>query len=199
MATETEIKIRLNDLEGFRRRLASMECPLLSPRHFEDNYLLDFPDGRMFERRSLLRVRLAANKAWMTYKGPPKLEGIFKTREELEIEVQSGSVALRILENLGMRVWFRYQKHRQEYAMTVPGKPEEKVHLALDETPVGNYVEFEGSEDGIRKTAEAMGFNESMFLQASYYALYAQYCGDRGESPGDMVFPDEQTVKNLPI
>ena len=199
MATETEIKVRLNDLEGFRRRLASMECPLLSSRHFEDNYLLDFTDRRMAERRSLMRVRFAENRAWITYKGPPQVESIFKIREELETEVEDGSAALRILESLGLRVWFRYQKYRQEHALTVPGKREERIHLALDETPVGNYAEFEGSEDGIRNTAEALGFNESMFLRASYYALYMQYCSDRGESPGDMVFPDEQIMKNLPI
>jgi adenylate cyclase class 2 len=148
---------------------------------------------------SLVRVRLAEEKAWVTYKGPPRPDSIFKTREELEIEVENGAIALQILENIGMHVWFRYQKYRQEYALSVPGRPEEKVHLALDETPIGNYAEFEGSEDGVRATASALGFAESKFLRASYYSLYAQYCSERGESPGHMLFPVEQAVKNLPI
>ena len=199
MAIETEIKVRLTDIEAFRRQVASAGYPQLSERHFEDNYLLDFSDSRMNTRMSLLRVRIAQGKAWITYKGPPRPDGVFKTREELEVAVEDGLVALQILEHLDMRVRFRYQKYRQEYALCVPGKPEERVHLALDETPVGNYVEFEGSEDGIRATAAAMGFEQSRFLRGSYYSLYMRYCDERGESPGDMVFPEGQTMKNLPI
>ncbi len=199
LAIETEIKVRLTDIELVRRRLSSKECRLLSDRHFEDNYLLDFPDGRMNARLSLLRVRLAQGRAWVTYKGPPKAEGIFKTREELEMSVEDGSTAMRILENLEMRVWFRYQKYRQEFAFSAPGTAEEAVRVALDETPVGNYAEFEGSESGIRVAASAMGFEESSFLRGSYYSLYLHYCEERGEPPGHMVFRDEQAVKNIPI
>ena len=199
MAIETEIKVRVTDPEAFRRRLETAGCSLLSPRHFEDNYLLDFPDGRMHACMSLVRVRQAGKKAWITYKGPPRPDGVFKTREELEIEVENGSVALEILLKLGMQVSFRYQKYRQEYALSLPGKPGESVHVALDETPIGAYAEFEGSEDGIRTIAAALGFEEPKFLRASYYSLYQQFCSEMGESAGDMVFPADQPVKNLPI
>lgn len=199
MAIETEIKIRLTDLDAFRRLLRAVEHLLVSPRHFEDNYLLDFPDGRMNALMSLVRVRVTENRAWVTYKGPPRAEGIFKTREELETPVEDGAVALRILQNLGMQVWFRYQKYRQEYDLRVPGNPAERIHLALDETPVGIYAEFEGSENGIRAAAAALGISESKFIRVSYYSLYREFCSERGESPSHMVFPEEQPAKNLPI
>ncbi len=199
MAIETEIKVRLSDPAAFRSQVTAKDCSLLSARHFEDNYLLDFADGRMHARMSLLRVRIAGDRAWITYKGPPRAEGIFKTREELEVEVENGARVLRILEMLGLQVSFRYQKYRQEFAVPVQGTPGESVHVALDETPVGNFVEFEGSESGIRAAAGAMGIDESKFLRASYYSLYLQYCSERGESPSHMVFPEEQPAKNLPI
>ncbi len=175
-----------------------MECSVLAPRHFEDNFLLDFEDRRLAAATMLLRVRLAEGRAWLTYKGPPRPQGIYKVREELEVPVGDGSIAVQILLSLGMRVWFRYQKYRQEYALTVPGQTAAEVHLALDETPIGNYAELEGPEESIRLVAGAMGFDESRFSRASYYSLYAQYCRDRGESPGYMVFPGGQAGGDVP-
>ncbi len=198
MAVETEIKVRLAAPELFRRQVASVSR-LLHPRHFEDNYLLDFPDGRMKSRLSLLRIRLVQGRAWMTYKGPPQPEGIFKIREELETSIEDGSVALQVFAKLDLHVWFRYQKYREEYAVPVQGKPVEEVLLALDETPVGAYAEFEGSVEAIRTAAAALGFDESKFLRASYYSLYLQHCAERGEKPGDMVFPGEAREKSLPV
>jgi adenylate cyclase class 2 len=199
LAIETEIKVRLTDPVAFRRLLHGLEHSSVSERHFEDNYLLDFPDGRMNSLSSLVRVRLTESRSWLTYKGPPQAGGVFKTREELETPVEDGAVALQILQNLGMQIWFRYQKYRQEYDLRVPGNPLERVHLALDQTPVGSFAEFEGSEEGIRATAAAMGLSESGFIRTSYYTLYREYCSERGESPGHMVFPEGPSAANQPI
>ena len=53
MAIETEIKLRVGDLEALRRRLQLLNATLLSGRHFEDNYALDHEDGRIRRRGSL--------------------------------------------------------------------------------------------------------------------------------------------------
>ncbi len=198
MAVETEIKVRLAAPELFRRQVASVSR-MLHPRHFEDNYLLDFADGRMKSRMSLLRIRLAQGKAWMTYKGPPQPEGIFKVREELETSIEDAAAALEVFARLDLHVWFRYQKYREEYAVPVQGRPVEEVRLAVDETPVGAYAELEGSVDAIRTAAAVLGLDESMFLRASYYSLYLQHCAERGEKPGDMVFPAEARGMSLPV
>jgi predicted adenylyl cyclase CyaB len=185
VSIETEIKLKITDLRGFCLQLNALNPDVLSARHFEDNHLLDFPDQKLKSAQCLLRIRFAEGRGFLTYKGPPLPEGIFKTREELETKLQSGAVALQIFEQIGMRVWFRYQKYRREFAL-------DRVHVAVDETPIGDYVEFEGSEEGIRNLAQRMEIAESQFLRTSYYALYLDYCRQRGETPQFMIFKDSR-------
>jgi adenylate cyclase class 2 len=181
VSIETEIKIRVADPAGFCRQLDLLNPGILSARHFEDNYIFDFVDGSLQSRKCLLRVRLAAGRCFLTYKGPPRQEGIFKTREELETGIEDATMLLQILEGIGMRIGFRYQKYRREF--TLHG-----VHVAVDETPIGNYAEIEGSEDGIRELARNLGIAESHFLRQSYYALYLEHCRNNGVAPQFMVF-----------
>jgi adenylate cyclase class 2 len=126
-------------------------------------------------------VRYASSHSFLTFKGPPKAESIFKTREELETGLEDGGIACQIFERLGLRLWFRYQKYRREFRV-------DEVLVAVDETPVGNYVEFEGSEEGIHTLARKMGIDPSQFLKSSYYSLYLERCRERGQTPGYMVF-----------
>lgn len=189
MTIETEIKIRISNFPEFRRQVDALGGVLISPRHFEDNHIFDFEDARIRQGQCLIRVRSSGGKCFLTFKGPPKPEGPFKTREELETEVGSATIAREILERLGMKALFRYQKLREEYRVLSRGRTGAPVCLSLDETPIGNYAELEGSEQGIRELAECMGFSESLFLRASYYFLYIEYCRERGESQGNMVFP----------
>ena len=189
MSIETEVKVVLVDSGEFQRRLNLLSRVSSSARHFEDNYLLDFPDGRIRSQMGLIRVRLTDEANFLTFKGQPLPSEVFKSREELETTVADGTMALRILEQLGLRVWFRYQKYRQEFTVPSGRRPADEVHIAVDRTPIGDFVEFEGSEDGIRDIAGMLGFEESQFLQDSYYSLYVRYCRDRGEPVTNMIFP----------
>lgn len=184
VSIETEIKIKIEDPADFCRRLEILNPNILSARHFEDNLLLDFPDAKLQTRHCLLRIRFTAGtQGILTFKGSPRPGGIFKTREELETSVEDGATALRILQNIGMRIGFRYQKYRREYEA-------EGVHVAVDETPIGNYVEIEGAEADIRNLARRLSFEEIQFIRLSYYSLYLEYCRERGETPHFMVFKD---------
>jgi adenylate cyclase, class 2 len=181
LSVETEIKISIEDVADFCRRLQSLNAGVLSARHFEDNYVLDFPDQKLKAVQCLLRLRFAEDRSILTYKGPPCPEGVFKTREELETGLQDGATMLEVLKHIGLRIFFQYQKYRREFEL-------DGVHIAVDETPVGNYVEFEGSEEGIRNLASRMDFKESQFLRSSYYSLYLDYCRIKGMTPGLMIF-----------
>jgi adenylate cyclase class 2 len=188
MPIETEIKLSMEDPDRFRRRLELAGAVLVAPRHFEDNHVFDFPDCGLRSRGCLLRLRVTSAQTILTYKGPAQPGGPFKSREELETTVSNAAETMTILNHLGLRVWFRYQKFREEYTLTVKEYPEAEVHVALDQTPLGFYAELEGSPQCIRALATRMGFNEREFIRDSYYSLYVRWCERSGVDPGDMVF-----------
>jgi hypothetical protein len=73
-----------------------------------------------------------------------------KLRDELETMVSDGPLLVRLLGELGFQVGFRYEKYREEFILN-------DVIVAVDETPVGTFIEIEGSAEGIRATATALG------------------------------------------
>ena len=188
MTIETEIKLQLDDPEQFRRGLERVDAVLREARHFEDNYVFDFPDGRIRSRGCLLRIRVTPIRSVLTFKGPAQPDGRFKTREELETTVMDAAEVMKIFEQIGFVVWFRYQKFREEYTLAVKQCPQPEVHVALDQTPLGFYAELEGSPPSIRALAAQMGFKEEEFIRDSYYSLYIRSCRRTGADPGQMVF-----------
>ena len=181
MSIETEVKIRIKSAEDFIGLALSHGAERVSERNLEDNILFDFPDGSLRLARCVLRVRSVNGHGVLTYKGAPLSDVIFKSREELETGVESPEMAIEIFERIGLRLQFRYQKYRQEFALG-------GVHVAVDETPIGNYAELEGTEDSIFNLAKKLCISESKFIRQSYYALYVDYCGERKIAPQSMIF-----------
>lgn len=171
----------IDSADAFCERLTPFRPEPISVRHFEDNYLLDFSDLRLRSAQCALRVRFAEGRSLLTFKGRPQPDGRFKSREEIELEVADGAAMLQVLERLDMKVGFRYQKHRREFMVG-------EVRVAVDETPIGPYVEFEGTEEGILSLSARMGIPETEFIRLSYYSLYLEACRNRGETPGFMIF-----------
>jgi adenylate cyclase class 2 len=188
MADETEVKIQVSDLEKLREKLLDLNAQVLSDRHFEENSVLDTQEGRLRADACLLRVRKTKGKESVTFKGPPRPSVVFKSREESETVVESADTMLKIFKQIGMEVWFRYEKYREEFSVPVSSGPPGEILVALDATPIGDYAELEGSEEGIREVAKKLGLGESQFLRDSYYSLFVRFCRERGEEPKHMVF-----------
>jgi adenylate cyclase class 2 len=180
---EREIKLRFDTPEAARAAVLAAGATPLRGRRLQEDCLLDTADNALQQRRSVLRVRMESGKSLLTFKGPVQPSSM-KLREELETVIGDGMLMLRMLEELGFRVWFRYQKYREEYAL-------QDVIVAVDETPVGTYVELEGGERGIDATAEALGRRPAEYLLDSYRGLFLQHCSERGLHPTDMLFADE--------
>ena len=106
------------------------------------------------------------------------LPGPLKVREEIETEAESSAALLAILAAVGYTPVFRYEKYREEYAAT-------GVVVAVDETPIGAFVELEGEPAAIYALAAQLGFAPAEFVTASYRTLFVAAGG-----PGsDMLFP----------
>ena len=117
-----------------------------------------------------------------TFKGPP-LAARHKTREELEVNLSSAATCGLILQRLGYQPAFRYEKYRTEYRL-----PGTSGIATLDETPIGVYLELEGSPRWIDRMARRLGFREQDYITASYGRLYLEWCAARQATPGHMVF-----------
>ena len=179
---EREIKLRFGSAEEARAAiLATSATPLLG-RRLQEDALLDTDDEQLRRRRCVLRVRIENGKSRLTFKGPVQ-PGAMKMREEIETVAGDGMMLLRVLEEVGLHVWFRYQKYREEFA-------HEDVIVAIDETPVGVFVEIEGGEQGIASMAEALGRTQADYILDSYRGLFLKHREAFGLSGADMVFAE---------
>ena len=104
-----------------------------------------------------------------------------KVREELETTINDGELFLRILLKAGWNVSFRYQKYRKEFQ-------KDDVVIAVDETPVGTYIELEGKESTITHLARTLGRTSDDYVIASYRQLYVDHCRKTNTPIGNMVF-----------
>ncbi len=188
MSIETEVKVRVENLDGFLQKLEVLSPWVLTERHFEDNFILDDSSRSLASRRSLIRVRLTSRGSWLTFKGPPDPSGLFKRREELESVLGDGRNVIAIFRRIGLRVSFRYQKYRREFKVVTGPAPGDEIHVALDETPIGIFAELEGSEAGIKKAARKLAISQNRFLRDSYASLYFQYCAERHQPARHMTF-----------
>lgn len=166
---EIEIKLRLSDVDKMRESLLLMGFSIRTDRSFEDNHVYDFAGHSLRFRDCLLRIRDYAGKTIVTFKGPAQPSSQFKIREEIEAETTPAGAIHRILGALELKVVFRYQKYRTEF---LGNWGEHSVHLMLDETPIGNYLEIEGDQAGIDAVALALGFECEDYITESYLALF---------------------------
>jgi len=180
LALEREIKLRFDSADEARAKILALGATPLRGRRLQEDALLDTDDEQLRRQRSTLRVRCEGGKSLLTYKGPV-LPGLVKIRDEFETVVADGEVLLTILEQLGLHVWFRYEKFREEFSA-------DDVVMAVDETPVGVFVELEGGEAAIHATARALGKTVDDYLTDSYRFLYLQHRDANGLAGHDMVF-----------
>jgi adenylate cyclase class 2 len=178
---EREIKLRFDSPEAARSAVTGIGAVPLRARRLQEDALLDTAAGYLRDRRSALRVRIESGRSLVTLKGPVQAGSAMKLREELETPVGDGALLLRILEAIGFSVWFRYQKYREEFTI-------DDVIIAVDETPVGTFVEIEGGDRGIAATAQALGRGPADYLVDSYRALFLQQCERDGLKATDMLF-----------
>ena len=166
-----------------RRRLRALGFERTTPRLFERNLLFDRLDGALRKAGRVLRVRSKGRQWWLTWKAPASRQGRHKVREELEIETSHGERMTQILGRLGYFPVFEYQKYRTEYQ-----RPGRKGLALVDETPIGDFLELEGSPAWIDGVAARLGFTPQDYVIESYVALYLAECARRGARLGNMVF-----------
>jgi adenylate cyclase class 2 len=191
---EIEIKLRVANVPELIRKLSRLRAKCTG-RVLERNALFDTPDSDFRRRGRLLRVRTESpapsglipgglRRQVITSKVRFPTSRAARYKQNLEREAELGSKRDRpaALRFLGFRPGFRYEKYRATFRL--PG-----LHLDLDETPVGVFLELEGAPRVIDRVARALGFSRRDYNRDTYWDLYAAECRRRGRFPGNMLFP----------
>jgi adenylate cyclase class 2 len=177
MPIETEIKFRVTDLSALAERLESAGFRMETPRSFESNTLYDTPDRQLRARTEILRIRSYAGHWTLTHKRLPGPSGSgpghpnsdrHKHRVETETSVEHGGALAELFFSLGLVAAFRYEKWRTEWT-------DREGHCVIDETPIGNYAELEGSSDWIDRAAQRLGIDPAKYITLSYGRLFDQW------------------------
>jgi adenylate cyclase, class 2 len=186
--TETEIKLLWQgSAEEARALIERHGYALLSPRTLESDQLFDLRSSALRQSDQILRLRRTSSAeegqhAVVTYKGCASRE-IYKSREEIEFDVSDPDAFTLVLERLGYHPGFRYEKYRTKFkAYGEPGL------IAIDETPIGVYLELEGPRAWIDSTAAHLGFPAERFSTASYAGLYREHLKGHPDAPPNMTF-----------
>ena len=166
---EAKIPLETGQLESIRARLIGMGARQLSPPLEEENFLMDFPDGRLRKAGQALRIRRYGQKAILTFKGRILHHESLKRREELETEITDAETLAQVLRRIGLEISFRYAKIRETYQVETGA---ESLSVCLDQTPIGAFVEIEGREESILQLAREFGWTD--FIRESYVELYRE-------------------------
>lgn len=181
---EIEIKLRAPDPESASELLLTSGFSIQRERLHETNVLYDTADRKLREAGEMLRLREAAPRSILTFKGAG-IPGRHKSREELELDLSSARTFEQILSRLGFEPIFRYEKFRTEF-----GRDDSPGTVTLDETPIGTFLELEGDPEWIDDTAAGLGFREEDYITSSYGRLYLEWCSEHKRLPGDMTWAD---------
>jgi adenylate cyclase, class 2 len=179
---EREIKLRVRDAAVARDAIIRIGATPLKGRRLQEDCLLDAPNELLRERRSVLRIRIEQGRALCTFKGPVQPSRM-KLREERETVVSDGETLLYIFRQMGFEVWFRYEKYREEFGAA-------DAVIALDETPIGTFIEVEGGEQAIVDIATALGYSADDYVLDSYRGLWAAHCDREKVTKRDMTFDE---------
>jgi adenylate cyclase class 2 len=184
MPVETEIKFRVDDLSGLSQRLHRNGFRLQTERSFESNVLYDTPGRSMRARTEILRIRHYAGHCLLTHKRLPDAgpgEDRHKHRIETETDVSDGEALAHVFLSLGLVAAFRYEKWRTEWE-------DGEGHCVVDETPIGDFAELEGSPEWIDRTAATLGIDPSSYITLSYGRLFEQWRERVGSTAENLTF-----------
>lgn len=176
---ERELKFGNADHDKLRDRLQELEAERQGTAALEDNWIFDRA-GELDASGCLLRLRVDKRGSLLTFKGPAHYEERMKIRNELQTGVESFERTRSILEALGYSLVRRYQKYREEWLLG-------SIVIALDHTPIGDFVELEG--EGCDRVSRRVGLDPETAERRNYLRLYEDYLAEHPDAPSDMIFP----------
>jgi len=208
MALEIELKFRKPDFDKVRENLRGLGAGFLA-RYFERNLVLDDASSSLRGKGMLLRLRQAQGRSVLTFKQPPEglaasqadqadradqvgQTGLAKVLDEREVEVADFQAMLGILEGLGFRPAFAYEKVREKWRL-------DGALICLDRLPFGEFVEIEADEAEILRLAAKLDLDLDCATAENYHELHRRHRQETGLPPQDsFVFSNSFDSLDLP-
>ena len=187
MKTEIEAKIKVESLKPIDQRLAELGAEFQSELHQTDCYFND-ADDKLIGTGSGLRLRKQytgdGEKILLTYKGP-KQNARFKTRTEIEVEVNDFGKMTALLSALGYKKILEFEKQRRLWLL-------DGCEIALDTLPMlGAFIEIEGpDENAIENVLQKLKLSHLPSIDQSYAKMMSNKLDESGVRKTKVLFQD---------
>lgn len=151
METEIEAKFLDIDPDAIRQRLRSMHAMCIAPERLMRRKVFDFPDNRLDDVSTWVRVRDEGDKITTSIKHQDNTS--LHGTKDLTVTVESFDAMCEYLTQLGL-VEKSYQETKRETWRSGD------VEIVIDTWPwIPSFIEIEGpSEIAVTRIAEALGF-----------------------------------------
>jgi len=167
--TEVEVKILEIDVPSIESKLVALGATKVFEGDIQAS-LYDFPDQRLNQDRSFIRLRTKGEKAEFVFKKHIANE-VAESYDELEVEVSDIEVTRKILEKIGLvETVHGVRKHRITYAA-------DNAHFELDKFEgMPAFFEIEVSDsDELPKWVELLGYTMDDAKSWSGRDVYKHY------------------------
>ncbi len=132
---EVEVKARIEDPASIESQLLQLGASF-QQIIFQTDIYFQHPIRNFAQTDEALRIRITADKSYLTYKGP-KIDLISKTREELELEVQDPLKFIELLKKIGLNPIMQVVKSRKCYLLS-------EISISIDAVQeLGTFIELE--------------------------------------------------------
>ena len=156
--------------------------------HAEIEIKFCVPDPREFHARALrsgfaLRTPRTLERNALFDTPDRRLLSFYKERVETETEVEDGDAMGAVFIELGYAPVFRYEKFRTEFH-------DGEGALVLDETPIGDFAELEGTPDWIDHALERLSIDRAWCFTDSYGRMFLDWKARSGSPAENMTFDE---------
>jgi adenylate cyclase class 2 len=167
---EIEAKMRVDDFAKVREALSRAGAKRKG-EVIETNTFFDTDDRSLLNAKSGLRLRInrdinTRDESYVvTFKGPQAHSQV-KSREEIEITVDSAEQATALLARLGYDRRLSFEKRRESWSL-------DNCKIELDEIEqIGKFVEIEGPDEAtILQMRSRLGLADHALIKEPYIAM----------------------------
>jgi adenylate cyclase class 2 len=161
---EIEVKAKIDSITELEEKILKKGARFRK-EVFEHDLYFNHPERDFKKTDEALRIRRVEDRSYLTYKGP-KLDGITKTREEINVLVDNWESALAILRALGFTRVRSVEKKRRYFTL-------DNYRIMLDSLEgLGSFIEVE--KKGEYDAQELLDFLKGLGIKRSETKSYLE-------------------------